>query len=134
MADEIQPRPFARGVPVMPLVNATRPAPEDACGYPSARTGRRRKAEDTPSMAIGGMLNNAAPAHHSGQRGGKTTTIVAKLELVWLARRSVPEIPPSFTRGMRNNRVWSGITSRVSVHDPRIDAGKPEVHTICFDK
>jgi hypothetical protein len=55
------------------------------------------------------MLQHATKAAHGVKRSGKTPAIITKLELVRLARASMPETPPPLTRRMRYNWPRPGI-------------------------
>jgi hypothetical protein len=71
-------------------------------------------------MAIGRVFEDAIPAAYSGQRSSKAAAIIAKLELVRIAWRAVPEAPPALAWRMSYNRMRPTVFSRITRQRPRI--------------
>lgn len=113
-ADRIEPRLFAREVPVMALLNMAGPSGVEVGGYPTTFTGRPIEVESGPCMAVGRVLQHAAPSAHGGKRGSKAAIVIPELVLMRLAGTAVPEAAPALAGRVRHDRMRAGVGAGVA--------------------
>lgn len=120
----VEPRRLARAMPVCPLLHATRPAAFPVGDYPSPFARRRVQAKVPPSVAVGGMLQYAAPAPNGCQSGRKAALIITKLTTDFDGRTAEPISPPTLARRMRHDRPRASVQPSVARLVPSVHAGQ----------
>ena len=83
-------------------------------------------------MRVGRMLKHAAISPQGIERGFKTSTVIAQLELMRLTRAAVPESTPSLAGRVRNHWMRSVIQARIPFFIPRVNTRQAKVSAVRF--
>ncbi|GEP11084.1 hypothetical protein MGN01_29290 [Methylobacterium gnaphalii] len=84
-------------------------------------------------MAVGRVLQRAAPSTDGSERRGEATFVLALPELMRLAGAAVPKPTPALARWMSHDRMRAGIEPGVACLVPRVDVREVRVAAVWGD-
>lgn len=130
----VEPCSFPRHVTVKPLLHIASPSAIKVRSLATTTPRRRRQPERKPRAAGFRMLENTTKSTNCSKCGREATIIGAKLVLMRLSGRSMPEAPPTFTRRMSNDRKGTSIGSCIARLVPRLYVREAKIDAIGFDE